>query len=431
MQRMNYKNISYTISHIFVVLFMYLFIAHRYSKPKTAAICAGSFFAITVPNVLKLNIFPDSQLCYFFVTVYQIAMTQFTGFFISKSRDSKALFVGLSASNYVIAGSIMAAILYIYTENLYLCTAGCIVTHIVLMLILYVKIRDIWVDYQKKESMNSWWKLCLIPVFFYCGFSNFAFFPYTLDDHPENIPGVAMFIIAMFVSYVMLMQYVSSEAKRTQAYWQNFILETYIHNMENQFYLIEQSEKNLRILRHDMRHYSGMIDSLLEQGAYDEIKKVIEHINTVIDENKVTRYCSNMIANTMLSCIMEKAYSLGIEVRWDIIISKEIPVNSYEFAMVVANLFDNAINCVKDFVERKKLVDVKIRCEKNYLLIHMKNEYEKEIIFDSETGLPQSQKGKNHGFGMQSVQAFSDKIGGNLGCYCEDSMFRILLFAKF
>lgn len=428
---MNYKNISYTISHIFVVLFMYLFIAHRYSKPKTAAICVSSFFAITIPNVLKLNIFPDSQLCYFFVTVYQIAMTQFTGFFISKSRDSKALFVGLSASNYVIAGSIMAAILYIYTENLYLCTAGCIVTHIVLMLILYVKIRDIWVDYQKKESMDSWWKLCLIPVFFYCGFSNFAFFPYTLDGHPENIPGVAMFIIAMFVSYVMLMQYVSSEAKRTLAYWQNFILETYIHNMENQFYLMEQSEKNLRILRHDMRHYSGMIDSLLEQGAYDEIKKVIEHINTVIDENKVTRYCSNMIANTMLSCIMEKAYSLGIEVQQDIIISKEIPVNSYEFAMVVANLFDNAINCVKDFVERKKLVDVKIRCEDNCLLIHMKNEYEKEIIFDSETGLPQSQKGKNHGFGMQSVQAFSDKIGGNLGCYCEDSMFHILLFAKF
>ena len=125
---MNYKNISYTISHIFVVLFMYLFIAHRYSRPKTAAICAGSFLAITIPNVLKLNLFPENQLCYFLVTIYQIAMTQFTGFFISKGRDSRALFVGLSASNYVIAGSIMAAILHIYTGSLYLCIAGCIVT---------------------------------------------------------------------------------------------------------------------------------------------------------------------------------------------------------------------------------------------------------------------------------------------------------------
>ena len=48
---MNYKNISYTISHIFVMLFMYLFIEHRYSEKKTAGICIGSFLAITIPNV--------------------------------------------------------------------------------------------------------------------------------------------------------------------------------------------------------------------------------------------------------------------------------------------------------------------------------------------------------------------------------------------
>lgn len=427
---MNYKNISYTISHIFVVLFMYLFIAHRYSRPKTAAICAGSFLAITIPNVLKLNLFPESQLCYFLVTVYQIAMTQFTGFFISKGRDSRALFVGLSASNYVIAGSIMAAILHIYTGNLYLCIAGCIVTHIILMLILYVKIRNIWVNFQKEESIGSWWKLCLIPVFFYCGFSCFAFFPYTLDDHPESIPGIVMFIIAMFMSYIIVMQYISSESQRSAIYWQNILYESYTKELENQYYLVEQSEKNLRILRHDIRHYSGLIDSLLDQGEYHEIRKITEHINTVTDENKVTRYCSNLIANTMLSCMMQKADSLAIVVRRDIVISRDIPVDSYELSMVVANLFDNALNCVKNFVERKKFVDVKIRCEEDRLMIHMINEYEKEIIFDSETGLPKSRKGKNHGFGLQGVQAFADKIGGTLGCYCEQDMFHVMLFAK-
>lgn len=99
--------------------------------------------------------------------------------------------------------------------------------------------------------------------------------------------------------------------------------------------------------------------------------------------------------------------------------------------MVVANILENAINCVTEFVEKQKLVDIKIRCEQDHLLIHIKNEYEKEIVFDSETGLPVSRRGKNHGLGMQSVQAFSDKIGGNLGCYCEQGMFHVMLFAKF
>lgn len=58
-----------------------------------------------------------------------------------------------------------------------------------------------------------------------------------------------------------------------------------------------------------------MIDALLDQGAYQEIKKVTEHINTVTDGNKVTRYCSNMIVNTMLSCMMQKASALNVEVH--------------------------------------------------------------------------------------------------------------------
>lgn len=427
---MYYKNISYTISHIFVMLFMYLFIAHRYSKAKTAAICTGSFLVITIPTVLKLNIFPDSKLCYALVTVYQIALTQLTGLFIAKWRDSKALFLGLSASNYVLAGNIVAAILHIWTGNLYLCIAGCIAAHVIILSVLYVKIRDICLGYQE-ETMKSWWRLCLIPVFFYSGFSSFTFFPFTLDDHPQNILGVVMFLITMFVAYVIVMRYVATESRWTDLYWQNMIFETYIKNMENQYYLVEQSERNLRILRHDMRHYSGMIDSLLEQGEYQEIKKITKHINTVADGNKVTKYCNNLIVNTMLSCMMGRAASLDVEVRQSIVVNEQISVNGYELAMVVANLLENAMDCVKDFTQRRKMVDVTIHCEAGYLLIHMKNEYENEILFDEETGLPKSRKGKNHGFGMQSVRAFSDKIGGNIGCYCEDGLFHIVLFAKF
>ncbi|MCM1343481.1 MAG: GHKL domain-containing protein [Muribaculaceae bacterium] len=158
---------------------------------------------------------------------------------------------------------------------------------------------------------------------------------------------------------------------------------------------------------------------------------MIAHINAVTDENKVTKYCDNIVANTILSSMMEKACLMDIEVRQDVVISKEIPVDNYEFAMVIANLLDNALGCVKDLDQRKKKVNVKIRCCKDRLLIHMKNEYEGELLFDSETGLPRSGRGQNHGFGMQSVRAFSDKIGGSVSCYSEDGMFHIILFARF
>lgn len=419
------------LSHIFLMLFIYLFIVHRYSKGKTVGACLASLALLCSTDCLKLNLFPDSSFCYVGVTLFQIFVVQFTGIFIAKERNSKILFIGLTASNYVIAGNIVSTILYYYTGRSALSLAGSFGVHFVILLFLVIKIRGIWQEYQSGKSMKSWWPLCLIPALFYCSFCFLAFFPYTLDENPKSIPGVLFFIITMFASYVIVFRYVESETRRQGVYWKNVLFASYIRGLENQYYLVEKSEKNLKILRHDMRHFSSMIDSLLEQGEYDEIRKMTKHINDVADENRVARYCENLIVNTVLSNMMERAEQFGIAVRQDFFVLKEIPVNAYEFASVVANLFENALFCVKNFTEDKRYVDAKVYCSEDHLLIHMQNAYEEEIVFDESTGLPQSRKGGEHGLGMQSVLAFSDKIGGNIGAYCEDSLFHIMLFAKF
>lgn len=427
---MNYKNISYLISHIFLMLFMYLFIVHRYSKKKTAGLCITSFLILSSTDCLKLNFFPESQMCYFWVTIFQICVTQFTGIYIAKYRDSKLLFVGLSASNYVIAGSVMATIIYIWTQNMVLSMTGSIGVHIAILLILYIRIRAIWFRFQERETEKGWWELCLIPVFFYCGFCTLAFFPIKLEENPQNILAVILFLITMFVSYVVVLRYLESESERTSIYWKNVFFESYVKGLEDQYSLVEQSEQNLKILRHDMRHYSGMIDALLNQGAYDEIRNVTAHIQAVSDENKIVKYCENLMVNSIITHMMEKAQQHDVTVQLEAIVPRDVPFNNYEFAAVIANLIENAVRCVSEFQTKEKCIKTKIECDMGHVLIHVQNTYEKEIILDSVTGLPKSQAGEGHGLGMQSVQTFSDKIGGNIGCYCEEGIFHILLFAK-
>lgn len=427
----HFTNISYFISHIFLMSFIYTFVTHRYTKEKTIGICAISCLLLTLTDILKLNLFPDSSLCYVIVTLFQICVAQSTGIHISRTRDNRALFMSLSASNYCLTGSIASSILYIYTGNSFLSLIGGFLIHLTILLILCSRIREIWLKAYEGQTTRIWWELCLIPVFFYCGFSFLAFFPYTLYDNPDNIPGVTIFMITMFVSYVTVLRYVKSESDNSRIYLKNVLFESYIKGLESQYYMAEQAERNLKILRHDMRHYSNMIDSLLAQGEYAEIRKITAYINEVADENRIAKYCENIIVNSILSEMIKKADSLAIEIHLDVIVPRELPVNDYELALVTANLLENAINCVKDLKKAAKTVDVKLRCGKDHLLIQMKNPYEQEIIFDPLSGLPQSQKGKNHGLGMQSVSAFADKTGGNIGCFCEDGIFQIMLFAKF
>lgn len=429
---MNYFTaLSYTISHIFLILFIYLFIIHRYSKMVTGVICFFLFLLLNILDFFKLLLFPDSDLCYVIVTILQILLTQATPFLISGKKSSQVLFVGLFASSYVIAGAISAAIIKIYTDNTVLALTGSSLIHLVILIFLSLTIREMCLESQKDDSDKSWWELCLIPVFFYCSFSFIAFFPNTIYDNPDNIPGILFIVITMFVSYAVVIRYLESESRRIDAYWKNMIQESYIKGLENRYYFVEQAEQNLKILHHDIRHYSGIIDSLLEQKKYEEIKEVNEHISHIAEENKIKEYCSNLIVNTILSNMMAKALSFDIKVDLDARIPKKIPINDYEFTLVIANLFENAIHCVKDYTKEKRYIEVKIHCLKDYLLIRTKNEYEGELMLDSVTGLPKSQKSGNHGLGMQSILAFSEKWGGTIGCYPDNGIFQIMLFVRF
>lgn len=428
---MNYfTNMSYMISHIFLMAFLYLFITHRYCAFMTQLICFTSFVLLTATDCIKLNLFPDNDLCYFIITIIQIVLTQSTGILISKKRNTKVLFMGLSASNYVIIGSVLAAIFYIYTGKKTPALVGSFVIHVIILYILCKHLRQLWLRQYEKEYTKGWWKLCLIPVFFYCSFSCIAFFPRTLYEDPENIPGILCFVVTMLVSYVVVLQYVESEANQKNIYLKNVLFESYIKGLENQFYLVEQSEQNLKILRHDMRHFSSMISHLLDQHEYEEIRKTLHYIDDVTDENKIIKYCNNLMVNTIVSKMMKRADSFHVRINLDLAVEKELPVNNYEFTAVIANLFENAIICVKDFAADKRTADIIIHCSDKRLFIQTKNAYEKEIFFDSQTGLPRSDKGENHGLGMQSALAFSEKIGGTIDCFCENGLFHLILFAK-
>lgn len=419
------------ISHLFLMLFIYLFITHRYSKTATKWICFTSFLLLNITDYIKLNIFPDSNLCYFIITLLQILITQFTGIFISQKRNNKVLFIGLSASNYTIIGSVTSAILYIYTKNIPFSLLGNFIVHAIVLFILYHSIRNIWIKQYENEYTKDWWKLCFIPVFFYCSFSCIAFFPYTLYDNPNNILGILFFMLTMIVSYIVVLQYIEKDSKQKEIYWKNVLFESYIKGLENQYYLVEQSEKNIKILRHDIRHYSSMINELLNQQKYEEIRKILKHIDAVANEHKVIKYCHHLIANTILSKMMEKSSSFDINVHLDIDIPKTIVVNDYEFSSVIANLFENAIICVKNFEKEERCIDIIIHCTNEQLFIQMKNRYKEELTFDSLTGLPKSKKNGNHGLGMQSALIFCQKIGGTIDCFCQNGFFYIILFAKF
>ena len=167
------------------MVFVYLFTIPRYSKKRTLVICALSFAFTTAMSQLKMIVLPDNALFYFIITIIQIIAAQLTGLLISERRNAKTLFVGLSASNYVLVGSIIASILYIFTDNIIVSLTGNLLAHIIILLIFYRKIRTIILRFCERDMEKNGWEICLIPIFFYCAFPALPFSPILFTTIPK------------------------------------------------------------------------------------------------------------------------------------------------------------------------------------------------------------------------------------------------------
>jgi len=148
------------------------------------------------------------------------------------------------------------------------------------------------------------------------------------------------------------------------------------------------------------------------------------------EQAEMKLYSYSAALNALISYFESICQRRGIRTEFSVSLPKKLPVSDQDFCVMLGNLLENAISHVSRFERKDKRVQVNIHCADGRVLIHMQNEYEQEIMLDGETGLPRRAAGEGHGFGMQSVQAFSEKIGGNLGCYCEGGIFHIMLFAK-
>lgn len=426
-----YQNISYIISYTFLMMYFYQFIALKYTKKKTLTICAVSIALTEILEVIVLFIFPGNSVVYIAACSMQIIITQATALYISKTRDSKAVFTGLSGSNYIMAGGIIGGIVLGYTGNMVLSIVVGLMTHALLLLILISKIRKIYLSFFEKINMKNWWGLCLIPALFYCCFVFLAIFPNSLYNNKENILGVIMLLLTMFTSYVLIFRYVENETDRSEIYWENKLFESYIHGLESQYEAVEASEYNLRILRHDMRHYLAMINSLLEQREYQEIQEIIKHVEDVVDDTKIQKYCENIKLNSIISNLIERAKFLDVEIEHSISLPEELPVNDLELASVIANILENSMFSVKELEKSERNVHLLVRYVEKRLIIEAVNKCQKDVYFNPFTKLPVSTRGEGHGIGLQSVSAFANKIGGNFDCYCEGERFTVRLLADF
>lgn len=191
---------------------------------------------------------------------------------------------------------------------------------------------------------------------------------------------------------------------------ENELLNLQIKAISDSAYLLEEKEEKIRIIRHDIRHQTQMLFSLISENENDKALEMLKKLNTQLLSIGTVKFCQNQIVNSAISIYAHKAISSHIKLEYEISLPKELPFDENDIAILYANVLDNAVNASLSQPEESRAIKINSRYEQNQLVIFVENYFAEKILFDSK-GIPISQKA-GHGFGMKSILSVIKKYNG-------------------
>ncbi|MDO5566751.1 MAG: ATP-binding protein, partial [Planctomycetia bacterium] len=187
--------------------------------------------------------------------------------------------------------------------------------------------------------------------------------------------------------------------------------------------LINENERRMRIIRHDMRHNIRILSSLIQSGETDAALEMLRGADESIKAQKLIRYCENENINAVLTVYIELAKEVSADVVCEADVPEKTGFDSNDIAILTANVIENAIQAVENEPEEKRIISIKIRYFAHKLCLEVANRCTRQVVF-SQDGSPVTTK-DGHGIGFSSIRAIIKKYDADMVCTHEDDVFQI------
>jgi len=408
-------SIAWMLIHC-IVMFMFLF-ESRYPKNKTIKLTCLTIIPLmilTMICVILLGADKAGQLMIFICVIPSLIFF----LFMAKQRNARFLFT------FCLVDTTILWIMYVTNLIDSMLGVGNYIVMFVLRLIIPLALEFLILRYFRKsyrlfqqKIKKGWGVFSIMSVIFYIMMLLIANISVPILNN-NQISGLVMMLILMPVVYTTIFYVLNSQLKLSQAREETHSLSMQIKITRDRLDSSYETQNNLRILRHDMKHHMMLLGTYIENNELDRAKEYIGDISKKIAESTLHNYCKNNAVNAVMSYFCKIADTHGIEIETKLNLPETLRINETDFAVVLSNGIENAINAVKDSENKKISVKAFIEDEKIYLEI--KNPFDGNVDF--ENGIPVSTE-ENHGYGTKSMATLIQKNDGIYSFVLEDGYF--------
>ena len=212
--------------------------------------------------------------------------------------------------------------------------------------------------------------------------------------------GLSVIGIAVIVYYISKLE---QENQETQFSLQKLKME------QSNYVQLNEVAKEIKIIRHDLKHDYLLIGSYLDNKNYAKINEIVKSRVKDLHDKVNTINSANELINTIINYKLMIAASKNIEVNCDLNVSNKIYMKDYHLNELLSNLIDNAIeNCSKN--NRKISIIIN---EDVFLYIEVINSIDVSVL-NTNPNLLTNKKGDIHGHGIKSVKRIVNEYNGNI-----------------
>ena len=182
---------------------------------------------------------------------------------------------------------------------------------------------------------------------------------------------------------------------------------------------IRHGEREVRILRHDMRLLLDNVSRCLDENDVESARRLLSGYVEVLEATKVKRWCKSDVVNYVIANCQSRCDARRIHFEASVEVS-ELSVDELAFSSILSNALDNAINAQEALPDDDRRIKLTLKATEDKLLLMVRNACAAAPVFVDSMPVT---KRAGHGLGTQSIRYTTERLGGVCQFSAENGQF--------
>ncbi len=194
---------------------------------------------------------------------------------------------------------------------------------------------------------------------------------------------------------------------------------------KQQLSTLMESQRQMRIIQHDYKHYLAALDSLLSGGETGRAAQLLEEQVRLCDENAPSGFCSDPLIDAVLVDFAARARESGIDFSADCRIGEKVAIRDIDLAALLFNGLNNAFEACNQIAgDGQKAIRFSLLTAQGLFVVKITNTIaDLPKIVRNHIASTKDMRDRPRGIGLVSMDSIASRYGGRKTLSAADGVF--------